>query len=330
VVQERSIKDGYFNIVCPMDLSKETKQKIDLTVQVAKHFNSKVYLCSPHETDEFFINTIKRNLSFAEKQFKINGIVCESKIFEEKGNFVKQTLQFSASVSADLITIINGLMNPLDSNGISIYKTGSIQPDGTVRANTDVSSFQNSLAELSLDITGNGSGSGRIVVQPAAYALDPVNNLQVLSFNMDFSVDANGTPDGIDITKKIGYLLGFKKARYAGINYFSDSLCQTYLTNYVYLCIDDFTNNSNQMFISTQAKAAIDKNTLARISFRGQSYYTLVAQDDYSIITEPRKYFGPVDIQTLQVRLLDEFGRVVDMQNVDFSFCLTFKLVYDL
>jgi len=230
----------------------------------------------------------------------------------------------------DLITIINGLMNPVDSNGISIYKTGSIQPDGTVRVNTDESSFQNSLAELSLDITGNGSGSGRIVVQPTAYALDPVNNLQVLSFNMDFSVDANGTPDGIDITKKIGYLLGFKKARYAGINYFSDSLCQTYLTNYVYLCVYDFTNNSNQMFISTQAKAAIDKNTLARISFRGQSYYTLVAQDDYSIITEPRKYFGPVDIQTLQVRLLDEFGRVVDMQNVDFSFCLTFKLLYDL
>jgi nucleotide-binding universal stress UspA family protein len=108
VVQERGIKDGYFNIVCPMDLSKETKQKIDLTVQVAKHFNSKVYLCSPHETDEFFINTIKRNLSFAEKQFKINGISCESKIFEEKGNFVKQTLQLSAAVNADLITIING------------------------------------------------------------------------------------------------------------------------------------------------------------------------------------------------------------------------------
>lgn len=108
VVQERNIKNGYQNIVCPMDLSKETKQKIDLTVQVAKHFNSKVYLCSPHETDEFFINTIKRNLSFAEKQFKINGVSCESIIFEEKGNFVKQTLQFSEKVDADLITIING------------------------------------------------------------------------------------------------------------------------------------------------------------------------------------------------------------------------------
>ena len=108
VVQERNIHEGYFKIVCPMDLSKETKQKIDLTVQVAKYFNSKVYLCSPHETDEFFINTIKRNLSFAEKQFKSNGIQCESKIFEEKGNFVKQTLQLAADVQADLMTIING------------------------------------------------------------------------------------------------------------------------------------------------------------------------------------------------------------------------------
>ena len=67
-----------------------------------------MYLYSPHETDEFFINTIKRNLSFAEKQFKSNGIQCESKIFEEKGNFVKQTLQLAASVNADLMTIING------------------------------------------------------------------------------------------------------------------------------------------------------------------------------------------------------------------------------
>jgi nucleotide-binding universal stress UspA family protein len=108
VVQEKNIKDGYQNIVCPMDLSKETKQKIDLTVQVAKHFNSKVYLCSPHETDEFFVNTINRNLSFAEKQFKINGITCESIVFTEKGNFVKQTLHFAVKVNADLITIING------------------------------------------------------------------------------------------------------------------------------------------------------------------------------------------------------------------------------
>jgi len=230
----------------------------------------------------------------------------------------------------DLATIINGLMNPVDINTRSIYLAGSLQHDGSVRSNTDRSSFQNSLVELSLDVTGNGSGSGRIVVQPNAYVMNPINNIVVNSFNMDFSVNAHGIPDGIDISQKIGWLLGFKKAKYSGINYFSDSLCQTYLTNYVYLCVDDFANNSNQLFISTQTKAAIDKTTLARISFRGQSYFTLVGKDDYSIITEPRKYFGPVDIKTLQVRLLDEFGRVIDMNNVDFSFCLTFKLLYDL
>lgn len=223
---------------------------------------------------------------------------------------------------SDLVTIINGLMNPVDADGISIYAAiGGVREE-------DLHNLRNALCELSLDITGNGSGSGRVVIQPTNYALN--NDFRVNQFMMDFSLDKNGFPDGIDISKKIGWLLGFKKEKYFGINYFSDSLCQTYLTNYLYLCIDDYTNNSNQLFIPTQAKAAIDKNTLARISFRGRSYFTLVADDDYNIITEPRVYFGPVDIKTLQVRLLDEFGRVVDMHNVDFSFCLTFKLLYDI
>jgi len=108
VVQEKNILEGYLNILCPMDLTQETKQKIDLTIQVAKHFNSKVYLCAPHETDEFFVNTIKRNLAFAENQFRVHGVSCQSKIFEGKGNFVKQTLQYANEIKADLITIING------------------------------------------------------------------------------------------------------------------------------------------------------------------------------------------------------------------------------
>lgn len=109
VVQNRNIRSkGYERIVCPIDLTVESKQKIDLTIQVAKYFNSKVWVVSPHETDEFLVNTVRRNLAFAEAQFKSNGIECETKMFEEKGNFVKQTLRFAAGVDADLMTIING------------------------------------------------------------------------------------------------------------------------------------------------------------------------------------------------------------------------------
>jgi hypothetical protein len=47
-------------------------------------------------------------------------------------------------------------------------------------------------------------------------------------------------------------------------------------------------------------------------------------------VTTPREYFGPVNITTLNIQLLDEYGRVVDLNNMDFSFCLTLITAYDI
>ena len=108
VVQERKIKNGYKNIICPLDLSVETKQKIDITITMAQYFNSKIYWVSPHETDEFFAKKIFNNLAFAQNESKKKSVSSEQKIFDESGNFVKQTLAYSAIIDADLIAIING------------------------------------------------------------------------------------------------------------------------------------------------------------------------------------------------------------------------------
>ena len=73
----------------------------------------------------------------------------------------------------------------------------------------------------------------------------------------------------------------------------------------------------------------MNSNILARISLKG-SYFTLIMENDYNIISEPRIYFGPVDIQKLRIRLFDEQGRILPMNNSNFSFCLNLKTVYDL
>ena len=38
-----------------------------------------------------------------------------------------------------------------------------------------------------------------------------------------------------------------------------------------------------------------------------------------------REYFGPVDIQRLTIELKDEFGRIIDLNNMDWSFTLAFE-----
>ena len=73
----------------------------------------------------------------------------------------------------------------------------------------------------------------------------------------------------------------------------------------------------------------MNPNILARITIKG-SYFSLIMENDYNIVTEPRTYFGPVDIQRLRVRLFDDRGRLLNMNNMNYSFCLNLKMLYDL
>ena len=99
---------------------------------------------------------------------------------------------------------------------------------------------------------------------------------------------------------------------------------------FVYLGIEDFNNSSNY-FISVFQKSIMSQDILARISTQTSILDRSQLQNsDWTITTEPRKYFGPVDIQRMRIRLYDEFGRVVQMNNTNYSFCLTIKQVYDL
>ena len=107
VVQKRKIRSGYDQIVLPMDMTKETKQKVDLTIKIAKYFNSKVHIFAPVETDEFEANKVSRNLNFAVQELKENGIDYDTKLSNKSGNFVKQMLSYASEVDADLIAIVN-------------------------------------------------------------------------------------------------------------------------------------------------------------------------------------------------------------------------------
>lgn len=115
IVQEREIREsGYDRIVIPLDLHKETKQKLKLAADMALYFESKVFLVSPGETDEFLKNQLNRNINYAKKFLDERDIEYEVEITETKsGNFVKGMLKYAASVDSDLICIMNFYENSL-------------------------------------------------------------------------------------------------------------------------------------------------------------------------------------------------------------------------
>ena len=145
---------------------------------------------------------------------------------------------------------------------------------------------------------------------------------------MDFTLDKNRIPDKVEITSKIGFNLGFTAKKYKGnTNYIAEAVIEPATIRYIYLVIDDFNNNVNNSFISAFNKYIFSPNILARISIRSP-YFSLMIESEGS--TEPRRYFGPVDIQKLHVQVYDDHGRILEMNKSNFSFCLAVKMLYDL
>jgi hypothetical protein len=153
----------------------------------------------------------------------------------------------------------------------------------------------------------------------------------VTTIEVNFQADKYGREDrNTPLPLKLGWILGFRNGIYVGnLNYVSEGIVDLTGNKYFYLVVDDYNNSVNNSFISAFNSSILNKNILARISLQGNNF-NIIHQNNLGIITTPRDYFGPVKLQTINIQLLDEYGRVVDLNNMDFSFCLTLVTLYDL
>lgn len=111
---------------------------------------------------------------------------------------------------------------------------------------------------------------------------------------------------------------------YSGASsYTGESLFDPHGSRYFFVSINDYQNNHNSNFISPfQYQTVSDNNIIAKIST--DCCKSCCAEQPERI------YFGPTDITKLEIKIYDEFGRIVDINNADYSFTLELELVYDL
>jgi hypothetical protein len=152
-----------------------------------------------------------------------------------------------------------------------------------------------------------------------------------LLFSINFQTDKNGVEDShTPLPLKMGWILGFREGYYTGsTKYISEGIIDLFGPKYIYMVVDDFNNNVSNGFYGAFTSSLLNKNILARVTLQS-SAFSISSQNNFNLITSPRQYFGPVDVQKLQIQLLDEYGRVLDLNNMDYSFCLTFQTIYDL
>ena len=174
---------------------------------------------------------------------------------------------------------------------------------------------------------------------------------------LDFTKDINNRDSKRDIRSKLGWILGFrnnnitlqpyeqvkeeldKLSIYGDLSYFenkivarSEAPIQLRGAKYMYLIVDDFNNNKIETIVpdtvtleGCDIDISLGGNILAKILFDSGSRFYNVDR----LVTTTRKYTGPVDITKLRVALIDEFGRMIDFNRLDWSFTIKLSSTLD-
>lgn len=143
----------------------------------------------------------------------------------------------------------------------------------------------------------------------------------------------------------LGWILGYRKLNYnffktinsepyynhvktlsLDIGFNPESTANTIGTRYFLLEVDDFNKNQSKLFRfnaelknnSSEAFTYSVSNILALIPNRG-NYYDKSFEDYTDRVFNTKLYFGPVKISKLKIRLLDENGVVVNLNNTDLT-----------
>ena len=179
---------------------------------------------------------------------------------------------------------------------------------------------------FSIDISNTASGTGKMIVGINSSYIGTI-----FDFSIDFVKDPNGFENkSIPLPLKIGWMMGFRNGVYTNNStYISEGIVDMLNHRYLYLVVNDYNNNVNDGFYASFTDSILNKNILARISIPANGF-NIVSQNNLALITYPRQYFGPVNIQKLQIQLLDEYGRIINLNNMDYSICLTMETLYDL
>jgi hypothetical protein len=178
-----------------------------------------------------------------------------------------------------------------------------------------------------IDVSYNSLKDKLIFAINPAYALPPPLGTEY-AFDLNFTISADKSRP---IFLNLGWLFGFKKDEYIFLDDYAkietptkvvgfnpESTLDLLGTKIFLLEVTDFNNNSPAVLkYNTNDRHWFNiKDVLAQIPNK-KSTYSVISEDSSDRIFKNRKYFGPVKLQKLRIRLLDENGKVVDLNDAE-------------
>ncbi len=110
IITGSRVKPGCEKIVLPLDLTKETRQKVEQTIMMAKAYGSEVHIVSvTNFTDEIVCNKIKNQINQVKAIFEKLEIKCHTKLIKTKNDIetmANAINDYADDINAGLIVIM--------------------------------------------------------------------------------------------------------------------------------------------------------------------------------------------------------------------------------
>jgi hypothetical protein len=160
---------------------------------------------------------------------------------------------------------------------------------------------------------------------PTSVADDICNEKDLLRFSLKFSQGINQ-----NIMNTFGWIIGFRSGNYINIDetITSEALFDGGGDRYIYVCINDFQYNTNPVNMVCFDKSIFNEDVIAKIPMVNGKL-SLIINDNNNPLTKLRRYNGPVNLSKLQIKIVDHFGTIIDLNNMDFSMTLELQLLYE-
>jgi hypothetical protein len=132
-----------------------------------------------------------------------------------------------------------------------------------------------------------------------------------------------------DIRRNLGWYMGFRKASYTGNSvYLSEGIYNAGGNDYIYFMLNDFNHSETPSVMVMKDKTILEDNIIAKIPIANDKYQILFDSPSNGVLKQ-REYMGPTTISRIHVKILDEFGEVIDMNMMDFSFSLELEIAFE-
>lgn len=105
-IKGKTHRKGCERILLPLDLTKETREKVARALDFARAYGSEIYVVSVRESDKFDMSALTRQMNQVQRFVEDHGVKVRTEFLNKRGSIAETIIEYGKQNEIDLIMIM--------------------------------------------------------------------------------------------------------------------------------------------------------------------------------------------------------------------------------